>query len=818
MPSTYAELHAASAFSFLDGASPPEMLVDEAARLGLGAVALIDRGGVSGAPLSPRAAPAAGIRPLVGAAAVLADDCLARWAGADDRAVDDVAIAAPAAQASDRRAAAKITRRDAVRANAAAPRLPLLAADRDGYRRLCRLLTDGARDRPKGDGRVDLAMLRRHVGSTDGLIALSGGPDGPVDRALCAEGPAAARRVLERLHDLLPGRLYVELQRHDARGDAHRNAALVDLARRLRLPLIATQGARYARADAKPLRDVLQCTRAGTTVDRAGVRGRVRDGLLDAHAGRCLRAPAAMARRFADLPEAIGHAAELAARLDFDLDDLGYRFPRLPLPPGETAAGYLRQVAWNGARMRFRPFTARAQQQIAHELDLIEKLDLAGYFLVVWDIIRFCLQRGILVQGRGSAANSAVCYALSITAVDPVKMGLLFERFLSEERGEWPDIDLDLAAGAGREAAIQYVYRRYGPHGAALTANVITYRDRLAAREVAKALGFDAALVDRLARELGRRRWHGRFDDDVPSPETVLRDAGVDPESPRARRFLDLWQQALHLPRHLGQHPGGMIIADGRLDEIVPLEPAAMDGRTVIQWDKDDVADLRLIKVDLLGLGMLNALAEAAPLVRTHEGRPLDLAHLPPDDPKVYAMLRAADTVGVFQVESRAQMSALPRNAPTRFYDLVVQVGLIRPGPVLGGLVNPYLARRQGREPVTYDHPCLEPVLARTLGVPLFQEQLMRMAMAVAGFTGGQAEELRRAMGAKRSTSRMAALEQRLRDGMAERGIEPAAQERILTAITSFARYGFPESHAASFALIAYASAYLKAHHPTAFL
>ncbi len=432
----------------------------------------------------------------------------------------------------------------------------------------------------------------------------------------------------------------------------------------------------------------------------------------------------------------------------------------------------------------------------------------------MWDIVRFCRERGILCQGRGSAANSAVCYALGITAVDAVSMDLLFERFLSEERGEWPDIDLDLPSGDRREEVIQYVYRRYGERGAAMTATVISYRTRSAVREVGKALGLSLEQVDRLAKLLRAHGWSDHHDELAAQ----LRNGGVDPSAPRIALLVDLVQRIQGLPRHLGQHTGGMVIAAGRLDEIVPLEPAAMAGRHVIQWDKDDCSDFGLIKVDLLGLGMMAALEEAIPLIRAAEDVDLDLARLPPDDPAVYAMLQRADTIGVFQVESRAQMATLPRMRPERFYDLVVEVAIIRPGPIVGRMVHPYLNRRAGREPVTYAHPALEPILARTLGVPLFQEQLLRMAMVVAGFTGGEAEELRRAMGFKRSEARMRTIEARLRAGMTAHGITGSTQDDIVRGITSFALYGFPESHAASFALIAYASAYLKAHHPAAFV
>ncbi|HEX6642379.1 MAG TPA: error-prone DNA polymerase, partial [Thermoanaerobaculia bacterium] len=469
-----------------------------------------------------------------------------------------------------------------------------------------------------------------------------------------------------------------------------------------------------------------------------------------------------------------------------------------------------------GARDRYRPYHDRARAQVMRELDLIEKLDLSGYFLIVWDIVQFCQREKILVQGRGSAANSAVCYALSITAVDPVRMELLFERFLSEERGEWPDIDLDLPSGEQREKVIQHVYAKYGKHGAAMTANVITYRDRSAAREVGKALGFSLEQADKLSKTVST--WHfGEIREKMENLPLQLAESGFDAADLRVQHFMRLYMQIQNLPRHMGQHSGGMVLAKGRLDEVVPLEPASMPGRVVIQWDKEDCADLGLIKVDLLGLGMLAALEEAIPIIRTCEGKEVDLAHLPQDDPLVYKMLNEADTIGMFQVESRAQMATLPRHAPKCFYDIVVQVAIVRPGPIVGGMIRPFFDRRQGKVPVEYPHPCLEPILKRTLGVPLFQEQLLRIAMVAANFTGGEAEELRRAMGFKRSMERMHEIEQRLRAGMTTNGISPDAQEQIVKSITSFALYGFPESHAASFALIAYASAYIKAHHPTAF-
>jgi error-prone DNA polymerase len=784
----YAELHTASAFSFLQGASLPEDLVQQAAEKGLPAVALVDVNGVFGAPRFYQAAKQAGLKALVGAELVL-DDEPALPVG--KRGPLGIVPEPPANHQDQPPDGARIT---------------VLVESAAGYRNLCRMLTTAALHKPKGQARVSWDLLAEHA---SGLRCLTGGEDGLVARELVLGGPDAARRALERLTVWFGGRVHVELQRHKLREEEHRNRALVDLARRLRVPLLATNGVRYARREDKPLHDILTSIRHHTTLDAAGA-------LLGSHRERHFKSPAEMARLFSDLPEAVTASAELAERLDFTLANLGYRFPEYPLPPGETPASFLRHISWNGARARFRPLTAKAQAQIQRELDLIEKLDLAGYFLIVWDIVQFCQRENILAQGRGSAANSAVCYALSITAVDPVKMDLLFERFLSEERGEWPDIDLDLPSGNQREKVIQYVYKRYGERGAAMTANVITYRDRSATREVAKVFGYSAEQVDKLAKQLGN--WtYDVARGDPKSFAAELSAAGFDAEEPRMKLFTEQWLRIHNLPRHLGQHSGGMVIAAGRLDEVVPLEPASMPGRVVVQWDKDDCADLGIIKVDLLGLGMLNALEEMVPTIRLHEGVSVDLAHLPPDDPKVYKMLQQADTVGLFQVESRAQMATLPRNKPERFYDLVIQVGIIRPGPIAGKMASPYFERRNGRQPVTYAHPSLEPILARTLGVPIFQEQLLRVAMVAAGFSGGEAEELRRAMGSKRSVEKMKAIVDKLRSGMTERGIVGTAQDEIVQGITSFALYGFPESHAASFALIAYASAWLKAHHPTAF-
>jgi len=493
--------------------------------------------------------------------------------------------------------------------------------------------------------------------------------------------------------------------------------------------------------------------------------------------------------------------------------DLGYQFPTYPTPNGESQIEFLRARTWEGMLSRYGSENEKAKKQIQKELDLIQKLDLAGYFLIVWDIIRFCREKNILVQGRGSAANSAVCYALGITAVDAVGMNLLFERFLSEERGEWPDIDLDLPSGDQRERAIQYVYERYGKFGAAMCANVITYRGKSAAREIGKVLSFDAETLDKLSSLVSA--WE--YTDSKDTLARQFKDAGLDLGQHRILKFFELCQKVQDLPRHLGQHSGGMVICQGQLDSVVPLEPATMPGRVVVQWDKEDCADMGIVKVDLLGLGMMAVLEDTIRLIREHQNEEIDLSHLPQNDKSVYSALQAADTIGLFQVESRAQMSCLPRLKPTTFYDIVVQVAIIRPGPIVGKMVHPYLNRRQGREPAETLHPLLESTLRRTLGVPLFQEQLLRMAMLAAGFTGGEAEELRRALGFKRSEARMKEVEVKLRRGMAANGIVGETQDKIVQSITSFALYGFPESHAASFALIAYASAFLKCHYLAAF-
>jgi error-prone DNA polymerase len=683
-------------------------------------------------------------------------------------------------------------------------RYPLLVTSQRGYQNLCQLITKMKLRAPKGEGSIFVPEIAER---TDGLICLTGGAEGPLAHALVQGGISAGTARVQHLCELF-GRtnVYVELQRHLCREEEARNQAAIEIARKLALPLLATNGVSHAVPQRRETLDVFTCIRHHKTLAGAGQ-------VLALNSERYLKSPAKMKRLFSDLPEAIANTQELSSRLQFSLNDLGYKFPIYPVPNGESQMHFLRERSREGMISRYGPSNERARLQIERELTIISKLDLAGYFLIVWDIVRFCREQNILVQGRGSAANSAVCYALGITAVDPVGMDLLFERFLSEERGEWPDIDLDLPSGDQRERAIQYVYERYGQLGAAMTANVITYRGRSAAREIGKVLSFDVETIARLTKLVGA--WE--YKDANATLANQFRDAGFDLAHPQIRKFFDLCLEVQDLPRHLGQHSGGLVVCQGQLDSVVPLERATMPGRVVVQWDKDDCAAMGIVKVDLLGLGMMAVLEDSLKLIRDQYGEEIDLGRLPANDPVIYKTLQKADTVGMFQIESRAQMACLPRLMPKCFYDIVVQVAIIRPGPIVGKMVNPYLKRRQGREPVDYMHPSLEPVLARTLGVPLFQEQLLRMAMIAAGFTGGQGEELRRAFGFKRSEVRMKDVEQKLRIGMDRNGIAPEIQDKIVQSITSFALYGFPESHAASFALIAYASAFLKCHYLAAF-
>jgi error-prone DNA polymerase len=752
----YVELHARSAFSFLRGASQPEHLAQAAVRQGLSALALCDRNGVYGAPRLFAEAKTlreegGDLRPLVGSELTLEDGTV----------------------------------------------LPVLVMNRPGYQNLCRLLTRAQLRAPKGESRILWSELEEFH---EGLIALTGDAEGPLHRAVEKEDRAGADETVQRLLRAF-GRdhLYVELQRHRLPGEERRNDGLVEIARHHRLPLLATNGVVYAEPWGRDVLDVFTCIRHHTHLDAAG-------WLLGANSQRHLKTPRDMQALFADLPEAIAHTERLADRLEFTLGDLGYRFPDFPVPPGESMESHLRKLTYFGAGQRYGSISGAVRRQIEKELDLIGRLGFCGYFLIVWDIVNFAREEGILVQGRGSAANSAVCYALGITAVDPVKEKLLFERFLSEGRKSWPDIDLDLPSGERREQVIQEVFRRYGRHGAAMTANVITYRGRSAMREIGKALHFSEDILKRFSDLFAS----GDFAHTLELEDQVVR-AGIPRAHPRFRPLVQLYHRIYGLPRHLGQHSGGMVICQGRLDEVVPLENASMPGRTVVQWDKDDCEDLGIIKVDLLGLGMMAVLQDAFRL--THErGHGIAFSDIPHDDPATFQLMQAADTVGTFQVESRAQMATLPRMKPACFYDVAIEVAIIRPGPISGGLTHPYLLRRRDPSQIRYLDERLRPVLERTLGVPLFQEQMLRIAMVIADFNGSEAEELRRAISFHRSHERMEKVVVKLRHNMTQNGTLPEVQDEIVNALASFALYGFPESHAISFALLAYASCWLKVH------
>ncbi len=700
MTERYVELHAASAFSFLEGASQPESLIERAVALEMPAMALLDRNGVYGSARFHTSAKRNDIRAHIGAEISVASfgPRLTPPAWLPHQHVTEPA------------------------------RLPLLCESREGYQNLSQLITQfKMRETKKNEGAATIDDLQQYA---SGLVCLTGGNEGPLAAALARGGEELGRETVEQLVRIFGCRnVYVELQRHCEREEEWRNQAAIRIARSLKLPLIATNGVLYATAYDREIADLFTAIRRHTELDHAG-------RLLSLNSERYLRPAHEMAVLFRDVPEAIENTIELSSRLTFELHDLGYEFPHYPVPDGETMDSFLRKRVIEGVQRRYGPkndraLLERASKQVEHELALIAKLGFAGYFLIVWDIVEYCKRNGILIQGRGSAANSAVCYALEITAIDPVGMDLLFERFLSESRGEWPDIDLDLPSEEKREQAIQYVYRRYGELGAAMSANVSTYRNKSAAREVGKALGFNEESLGRLSSLAGQWEWRGKDETMAHS----FHHAGFDIEHPRIAKYLELCMRIQDLPRHLSQHSGGMVICHGQLNRIVPLERAAMPGRTVIQWDKEDCADLGIIKVDLLGLGMMAVIKDCLELIPRHYGEKIDLAQLPEDD-EIYRTLQKADTVGMFQIESRAQMASLPRNKPDKFYDLVVQVAIIRPGPIVGQMMHPYMRRRQGKEKISYPHPSLKPVLRRTLGVPLFQEQLLRMAMTVANFSG----------------------------------------------------------------------------------
>jgi error-prone DNA polymerase len=668
------------------------------------------------------------------------------------------------------------------------PAIVILAKDLRGWSSLCRTLTVARRARDKGFAASSVEALREGAG---GWIALL--------------RPGWTEAQARPLRDAFGDDLGVLLARSLRPGDADATRAAVGLARALHAPVVATNDVLYHARDRRRVADVLTCIRRGCTLDAAGRQ-------LGANAERHLLTEREIRARFADLPEAVDAACALAERCTFSLAELAYRYPREVVPDGHDPMSWLRVVTARGLQERF-PGDAPASvvEQCERELALIEKLDYPSYFLTVHDIVAFARSRGILCQGRGSAANSAVCYALGITAVDPSRSRLLFERFLSEERGEPPDIDVDFEHER-REEVLQYVYERYGRDRAALVDEVISWRLRSAVRDVGKVFGLSLDQVDRLARATDR--WSAGEGAD---PRALVAESGLDPDDHAVATTLDVAAEIGRLPRHLSIHVGGFVIARDRLTDLVPVEPAAMDDRSVIQWDKDDIDIVGFVKVDCLALGMLTAIRRTFELVRGFGGPALTLATIPPEDPAVYDMFCEADTVGVFQIESRAQMSMLPRLRPRCFYDLVVEVAIVRPGPIQGGMVHPYLRRRCGDEPVTYAHPALRPVLERTLGVPLFQEQVMQMAVDVGGFTPGEADELRRAMASWRKKGSMDAMAHRLVRGMEANGIPRAFAERIFQQIQGFGEYGFPESHAASFALLVYVSGWLKRHHPAAF-
>ncbi len=744
---SYAALWTKSAFSFLEGASHPEELVETAARLGLPALALTDRDGVYGAVEGHVAARKTGIQIIHGSEVTLDD----------------------------------------------ATTLVLLATDREGYGNLCRLISRGRLRCEKGESKITWQEVCEYA---PGLIALWGGR-----RSLIVD-PADPFFIAQMLKDAFGDRLYALAARHRLAIEAEQEARLRTRARRFQLPVVAAIEVLYHLVGRKDLQDVLTVLRHRTTLSQAG-------RLTTANAEHRLKSSSAFRDLFADDPAAVARTLEIAERCSFSLDQIRYRYPAEELPDGETSTSWLRRLTFDGARERYDgevPVDVAAQ--LEKELDLIEELDYDGYFLTMWEIVQFCRRNGILCQGRGSAANSAVCYCLGVTAVDPVRMGLLFERFLSRERAEPPDIDLDIEHNR-REEAIQFVYARYGRERAAMVANVVRYRTRSAVRDVGKALGLPATELDRLAKLLP---YYGGVEADA------FRQAGFNPNNPTYGHLLRLSQEIQDFPRHLSIHPGGFLLGDQPVDTVVPIENATMEDRTVIQWDKDSLEELGLFKVDLLGLGALHQLHLGFDLLREHKREEWSMATIPEGDAATYEMIQRADTVGTFQIESRAQMSMLPRLKPKDYYDLVVEVSIVRPGPITGGMVHPYLRRRNGGEPITYPHPSLEPVLAKTLGVPLFQEQVIRLAMVAADYSPGEADQLRRDMAAWRRSGRIERHRARLIERMTAKGIEPEFAERVFEQIRGFGEYGFPESHAASFALIAYATAWMKRHHPEVFL
>lgn len=751
----FVELHARSAFSFLRGASRPEDLMQRAAELGMTHLALTDRDGVYGSARAHYRAKELGMdqAAIVGAELTMEDHSV----------------------------------------------LPVLVRTRNGYENLCQLITRAKIRAAKNESRIAWHELEEFA---DGLIALTGDEEGPLQRLLTQPKVEAAQvnPCVERMTRIFgKENVLVELQRHRVRGESRRVRQLMELAERHHLMPIASNGVCHAMREGRMLLDAFTCLRHHTTLDEAGL-------LLAPNSQRYLKSAAEMRALFADVPHAVENTLRVADRIDFTLKNLGYEFPRHPVPPGHDQDSFLKERALAGAEWRYGRITSVVREKLEAELTLIRRLEFSGYFLVVWDIVQFARREGILIQGRGSAANSVVCYCLGITNADPIKYKLLFERFLSEGHGSWPDIDLDLPSGDRRESVIQEMYRRFAPYGAAMTANVITYRGRSSMREMSKVLGLPPDVISRFSSLYA----NGDFPHTLELKDQ-LRSAGMSGQHPRLPALIRLNHMVHGLPRHLGQHSGGMVLCARGLDKIVPLENATMPGRKVVQWDKDDCEDLGIIKVDLLGLGMMAVLQDTMADC-AQRGRPIDLATLPMDDEPTYEMMQRADTIGVFQIESRAQMSTLPRMKPKEFYDVVIEVAIIRPGPIVGNLVHPYLKRRSGKEKVEYIHEDFRDVLERTKGVPLFQEQILKMAMIIAGFSGNEAAELRRAMSFHRSEERMMKVMGKLRAAMQGRNVAAEVQERVVKSIQSFALYGFPESHAISFALLAYSSSWLRVH------
>ncbi|MCY3004335.1 MAG: error-prone DNA polymerase [Planctomycetota bacterium] len=735
-----AALWCKSSFSFLEGASQPDELIEAAHKLGLSALALCDRDGVYGIVRAHKRAKELGLQLVTGSEVTLQDHST----------------------------------------------LVLLAQTREGYDNLCQLVTVGRLRSAKGECAVAWEEVAQHA---EGLVALWGGERG-------ALGGVEEPRAAGALVDAFGERLYALVARHRRDDEVPAELRLRERARRFGLATVAAPEVLYHQAGRRRLQDVLECIRARTTLSQAGRR-------LKPNAEHALKGRHALEQLYGDDLAALARTEEIAARCRFTLDELRYRYPSERLPDGRTSSMWLRELCEQGARERWQgepPAGARAQ--LDRELALIDELDYCGYFLTMREIVEFCRARDILCQGRGSAANSVVCYCLGVTAIDPVRMGLLFERFLSKERAEPPDIDLDIEHER-REEVIQHVYAKYGRSHAAMVANVIRFRARSAVRDVGKALGLTESLLTRLVRPFS----HG----EGLSPK-ALAAAGVDPRSREAQLLAELVEEIEDFPRHLSIHPGGFLLGHEPVARLVPVENATLEGRTVIQWDKDDVEAIGLFKVDLLALGSLNHLHRAFDLVRRHRGVELSLATIPPEDPATYDQICAGDTVGVFQIESRAQMSMLPRLRPRNYYDLVIEVSIVRPGPISGGMVHPYLRRRRGEEPVVYPHECLRPVLEKTLGVPLFQEQVMRLAIVAADYTPGEADQLRRDMAAWKKSGRIGQHREKLVERMQRKGIAPEFAERVFQQIQGFGEYGFPESHAASFALLYYAGAWLRRH------